>query len=220
MAQNRVVLASNNEGKLAEAAALAPFLSFVLLSDFSPMPHTPEPHASLRANALDKALAAAKHTNLPALADDSGLFIPAFGGIPGVLSALWSGVHGDSKAATSVLLGQLSEVPASALRAYFECCLCLALPDGSAVFSSGVSWGRISKEPQGSAGFGYDPIFVPDGYSVTFAQMSPQEKAGVSHRARAYKGLAAPATALLSDQGELPVPPQGFATAGQRSNSK
>jgi XTP/dITP diphosphohydrolase len=141
-------------------------------------------------NALLKARATAAFTGLPAVADDSGLCVDALNGMPGVLSARWSGSHGDDEANLQLLLAQLADVPAGERGAQFVCVAALVLPSGVEHLTEGTVRGQLTRSPRGSNGFGYDPIFVPDGFELTTAQMSAEEKDKISHRGKALRALA------------------------------
>jgi len=192
-----VVLATRNAHKVTELsrilAATGVSVSLANLHDYPGMPEVAETGLTFADNALLKARAVAEFTRLPAVADDSGLCVNALHGMPGVFSARWSGRHGDDKGNVDLLLGQLADV--SARGAQFICVAALALPpDGGADrrdwTATGVLTGSIALEPRGAGGFGYDPIFMPAGSSVTTAQLSPHDKDAISHRGRALRALA------------------------------
>lgn len=167
------------------------------LTDFPGAPDVPETGATFAANALLKAHAIAQFTGLPAVADDSGLCVDALNGMPGVLSARWSGRHGDDAANLQLVLAQLADVPDDRRGAQFVCVAALALPDGREHVSEGVVAGRLIREPRGRNGFGYDPIFVPASSDITTAEMDPADKDRISHRGKALRGLAPVIAALL-----------------------
>jgi XTP/dITP diphosphohydrolase len=193
----RLVLATGNRAKLAElarilaeTAAVAELgLELAGLGEFPGAPEVRETGATFAENALLKARAIAAFTGLPAVADDSGLCVDAMNGMPGVLSARWSGVHGDDAANLALLLAQLADVPDERRGAHFACSAALVLPSGEEHLSEGAVYGRLIRAPRGTGGFGYDPVFVPDGHEVTTAQMSPEQKDAISHRGRALRGL-------------------------------
>jgi XTP/dITP diphosphohydrolase len=139
-----------------------------------------------------------EYPGMPAVADDSGLCVDALNGMPGVLSARWSGKHGDDEANLWLVLGQMSDVPAGRRGAHFTCAAALVLPSGAEQVTEGVLEGSLTREPRGSNGFGYDPIFVPSGRELTTAQLSAEEKDKISHRGRALRALAPVIAALLS----------------------
>ncbi|GAA5131968.1 RdgB/HAM1 family non-canonical purine NTP pyrophosphatase [Pseudonocardia adelaidensis] len=187
----KVLLATRNPGKLAELRRmLADARVEVLgLADVPEYPEAPETGATFADNALAKARDAAAATGLPSVADDSGLAVDALNGMPGVLSARWSGRHGDDVANLELLLGQLGDVPDERRGAAFVCAAALVVPDGPEIVVHGEWPGRIVRAPRGTGGFGYDPIFVPDGEERTSAELSPQEKDAASHRGRAMRAL-------------------------------
>ena len=189
-----IILATRNPGKLAELrrilAAAGVSADVTDLDDVPGMPEVAETGRTFTANALLKARAVAAFTGLPAVADDSGLCVDALNGMPGVLSARWSGPHGDDEANLRLLLGQLADVPAGERGAQFVCVAALVLPAGGEHLAEGTVRGRLTRAPRGSNGFGYDPIFVPDGFEVTTAQLSAAEKDQISHRGKALRALA------------------------------
>jgi XTP/dITP diphosphohydrolase len=188
----KVLLASRNVGKLAELqrmVAAVDGLQVVGLADVPQFPEAPETGATFAENALAKAGDAAAATGLPAVADDSGLAVEALNGMPGVLSARWAGRHGDDVANLELLLAQLSDVPDERRGAAFVCAAALVLPGGAGIVEHGEWPGRIVRAPRGTGGFGYDPIFVPDGEQRTSAELSTAEKDAASHRGRAMRAL-------------------------------
>jgi XTP/dITP diphosphohydrolase len=190
----RLILATRNRGKLAELrrilAAAGVSAAVTDLDDVPGMPEVAETGRSFTDNALLKARAVAAFTGLPAVADDSGLCVDALNGMPGVLSARWSGSHGDDEANLQLLLAQLADVPAGERGAQFVCVAALVLPSGVEHLAEGTVRGQLTRSPRGSNGFGYDPIFVPDGFELTTAQMSAEEKDKISHRGKALRALA------------------------------
>jgi XTP/dITP diphosphohydrolase len=189
----RLVLATGNPGKLPELARILAesgvAVDLAALGEFPGAPDVAETEATFAGNALLKARAIAAFTGVPAVADDSGLCADAMNGMPGVLSARWSGRHGDEAANLRLLIGQLSDVPDDRRGAHFVCAAALVLPSGGEHVREGTVHGRLIREPTGENGFGYDPIFVPDRESRTTAQMSPAEKDAISHRGRAFRAL-------------------------------
>jgi XTP/dITP diphosphohydrolase len=186
----KVVLATRNVGKIEELQRiLAPYgVELVGLDpDFEPGPETAP---DFRGNALAKAREAAEHTGLPAVADDSGLAVDALNGMPGILSARWAGRHGDDLANLELLLGQVADVPAERRTARFVCAAAAVVPDGRELVVEEALVGRIIDTPRGTNGFGYDPIFVPDGETRTSAELSSDEKDAISHRGKAFRALA------------------------------
>jgi XTP/dITP diphosphohydrolase len=179
-----------------DAAALSG-LTLVSLDDVPPYDEAPETGATFEDNALAKAREGFAATGLPTVADDSGLEVAALNGMPGVLSARWSGVHGDDAGNTSLLLAQLGDVPDERRGAAFVSACALVSASGEVVVRG--EWpGAIAHEPRGDRGFGYDPVFVPDGEDRTAAQLSSVEKDAMSHRGRALT-LLLPALRALAD---------------------
>ncbi|MFD7547341.1 RdgB/HAM1 family non-canonical purine NTP pyrophosphatase [Streptomyces sp. NPDC059816] len=189
----RLILATRNPGKLVElqeilaAAALAHEL--VGADQYPEIPDVKETGVTFAENALLKAHALAQATGLPAVADDSGLSVDVLGGAPGIFSARWSGRHGDDRANLDLLLAQLSDIDAPHRAAHFTCAAALALPDGTERVVEGRLTGTLRHAPEGSNGFGYDPIFQPDGDDRTTAELSPAEKNAISHRGKAFRAL-------------------------------
>lgn len=186
-AGSRLVLASHNKGKLVEfTALLAPYDIEVISAGELNLPEPEETATTFEGNAQLKALAAAKATGLPALADDSGLCVSALGGAPGIYSARWAGPEKDFPAAMKRIEDGIG---GDERDAWFICVLALAFPDGSGKCFEGRIDGTIAPEPRGAAGHGYDPIFVPVGESRPFAEMTDAEKNAISHRARAFEAF-------------------------------
>jgi XTP/dITP diphosphohydrolase len=189
----RLLLATRNAGKLAELqrllAGAVPGVEVVGLDAVGEVPDTVETGATFAENALLKARDAARATGLPAVADDSGLAVDALNGMPGVLSARWSGRHGDDDANTALLLGQLADVPDERRGAGFVCAAALVTPDGREHVLERHWRGRVIRERRGTNGFGYDPVFVPEGLDVTSAELEPAEKDARSHRGQAFAAL-------------------------------
>jgi len=198
----RVVLATRNPHKVVElrrildASGVA--VELVGLDAYPDAPDVAETGETFAENAILKAVSAARATGLPAVADDSGLCVDALGGMPGVLSARWFGRHGDDRANLDLLLGQLAEVPDSRRGASFVCAAALALPDGRTEVVEGRVHGVLTREGRGANGFGYDPVFQPEGESRTTAEMSPDDKDAISHRGRAFRSLAPALSRLLA----------------------
>lgn len=166
-------------------------MDLVSLEDVAPFPEAPETGATFEDNALAKARDGYAATGLACVADDSGLTVAALNGMPGVLSARWSGRHGDDAANTSLLLAQLSDVPDDRRGAAFVSACALVWGPGPTcqVVVRGEWVGAIAREPHGAGGFGYDPVFIPAGAERTAAQLSPAEKDAASHRGRALELL-------------------------------
>ncbi len=192
----RIVLASRNAGKLVELTRiLGDAFELVPLPDDAP--EVEETGATFEENALLKATSAALATGLPAVADDSGLTVDALNGMPGVLSARWSGRHGDDDANLDLVLGQVAGVPDDRLGAAFVCVAAVATPSGFERVVRGEVRGRLVRARRGRNGFGYDPVFVPAGYDRTTAEMPSEEKDAISHRGKAFRALAAVLPDLL-----------------------
>lgn len=194
---HRVVLATRNAHKIEEVRRiLAPLVDIELVE--SPDLAIAETGETFADNALLKAGAVAAATGLPAVADDSGLCVEALNGMPGVLSARWSGRHGDDRANLELLLGQLAEVPDDRRGAVFVCAAALVVPGGESRVVDGRIEGMVTHMPSGDGGFGYDPIFVPRGETRTTAELSAEEKDALSHRGRAFRALAPVLVEVLS----------------------
>jgi XTP/dITP diphosphohydrolase len=198
---SRLVLATHNQHKVAELRRILADAGvaheLVGTDEYPGLPDVSETGATFAENALLKAHAVAGATGLPAIADDSGLCVDVLGGMPGVFSARWSGRHGDDDANLDLVLAQLADVPDDRRGAHFECAAALALPGGAEHVVEGRLVGSLIRERRGAGGFGYDPIFVPDGERRTTAEMSAAEKDAISHRGRAFRGLAERLDALL-----------------------
>jgi XTP/dITP diphosphohydrolase len=189
-----LLVATRNPGKLVELRRLLDAegiagVRVLGLADVPEFPEEPETGATFAENALAKARDATKATGLAAVADDSGLTVDALGGMPGVLSARWSGRHGDDRANLELVLGQLADVPDDRRGAAFVCAAALVVPGGQEVVVHGEWTGRMARAPRGTGGFGYDPVFVPDGDTRTSAELAPHEKDALSHRGRAMRAL-------------------------------
>lgn len=185
----RIVLATRNRGKIDELRRiLGEAYDLIGLPDDAP--EVAETGSTFEDNALLKARSAAEHTGLISVADDSGLTVDALNGMPGILSARWSGRHGNDEANLALVLGQLAEVPDERRGAAFVCAAAVVTPDGRERVVLADVRGRLIRGPRGSNGFGYDPIFVPDGDSRTTAEMPSDEKDAISHRGKAFRALA------------------------------
>lgn len=188
--EDRLVIATHNPGKLREIGALlTPFGIAVTSAGELGLAEPAEDGDSFKANALIKARAAAEASGLPALADDSGLAVDALGGAPGIHSARWAGPEKDFGEAMARVWELVLE--SEDRRAHFVCALALAWPDGHSEVFEGRVDGDIVWPPTGDKGFGYDPIFQPEGYFITFAEMEPAAKHHISHRAHAFEQLVA-----------------------------
>lgn len=190
----KLLLASRNAKKLRELQRIVVSESLagievLSLSDVPEFPEAPETAPDFEGNALAKARDAAAATGLASVADDSGLAVDELNGMPGVLSARWSGRHGDDDANLDLLLGQLGDVPDERRGAAFVSVVALVVPGGEEVVVRGEWRGTLLRARRGTNGFGYDPIFVPEGYEITSAEMTAEEKDAESHRGRALKLL-------------------------------
>jgi XTP/dITP diphosphohydrolase len=189
----RLLLATRNAGKLAELQRLlesaVPGVAVVGLRDVPEYPEAPETGATFADNALLKAREAVRYTGLPAVADDSGITVDALNGMPGILSARWSGRHGDDDANTALLLAQLADVPDERRGAAFVCAAALVTPDGTEHVLERQWRGRVIRATRGGNGFGYDPVFLPEGLELTAAELAPAEKDARSHRGQAFAAL-------------------------------
>ncbi|MBE7189378.1 RdgB/HAM1 family non-canonical purine NTP pyrophosphatase, partial [Jatrophihabitans endophyticus] len=183
-----------NAKKLAELrrilAPAVPGLEVVGLDDVPPYDEVPETGETFEANALIKAREGHARTGLPTVADDSGITVDALNGMPGVLSARWAGRHGDDEANLRLVLAQVADVPDERLGAAFECAVAY-VHDGGEIVTRGRMPGRLVREPRGANGFGYDPIFVPDGHDRTSAELDSAAKDAISHRGQALRELGA-----------------------------
>ncbi|GAA4840773.1 RdgB/HAM1 family non-canonical purine NTP pyrophosphatase [Luteimicrobium xylanilyticum] len=202
----RLVLATHNAHKVGE---LRDILHAVpALADLDPAsvvgagdvgaPEPVEDGVTFEENALIKARALVAFTGLPAVADDSGIAVDVLGGAPGVFSARWSGRHGDDAANLDLLLAQVADVPDVHRGAAFVCAAALVTPDGEEVVRVGELRGSLLRERHGDGGFGYDPVFRPDGETRSTAELSPAEKNAVSHRGRAFRALAPEVARVLA----------------------
>jgi XTP/dITP diphosphohydrolase len=190
----RVLLATRNAGKIDELrqilAAAAPEVELVGLDAVADYPETPETELTFAGNALLKARDGVKHTGLATIADDSGLAVDALNGMPGVLSARWAGSAKDDAANNALLLDQLADVPDDLRGAKFVCAAAIVWPDGRELVVHGEMRGTVGRGPKGDNGFGYDPLFTPEGFDRTSAELSAEEKNAISHRGKAFRELA------------------------------
>lgn len=187
-----VVLATRNRKKVEEFARMfeGSDIAFRCLDDFPGVPEAIEDGSTFRQNAIIKAELTARQTGCPAIADDSGLEIEALGGAPGVYSARYAGKDASDRNNMKKVLKEMKNIHEGKRRtARFVCCMALALPDGRHKTFTGYAGGVIRKRPKGNRGFGYDPIFIPDGHERTFAEMTALEKDDLSHRGKAMKKL-------------------------------
>jgi XTP/dITP diphosphohydrolase len=198
------VLASRNEGKIRELARIlhgaVPGVRLAGLGEFPGAPDVAETGATFEENALLKARAIAAYTGQAAVADDSGICVDALNGMPGVLSARWAGGHGDDQANLDLVLAQVADIGEERLGAQFVCAAALVVPAAdqgtSADQGTQGEWvvtrqlaGRLIRARRGTGGFGYDPIFVPDGFEQTTAEMTAEAKDAISHRGQAFRAL-------------------------------
>lgn len=194
----RVVLASHNPNKLVELhRIIGPLIPGIELVAYDG-PEAVENGLTFEENAILKARTAAEHTGLPAIADDSGITVDVLGGCPGIFSARWAGPQRDDDANLNLLLWQLNDVPDSHRGAAFVCAAALVTPNGHRETRLGVWPGKILRERRGSGGFGYDPIFNPEGIDGSAAELATERKDALSHRTRAFTALA-PAIAALKE---------------------
>ena len=192
----RLILASNNAGKLKEFNELLSTIGFSVHAQGEyDVPESDEPFHTFVENALQKARHASRLTGLPALADDSGVCVNALGGAPGVYSARYAGEHGNDQKNNALLLKNLQAVPAQQRTARFVSSVCCVFPDGRQLTVRGACEGTIAFEPRGGGGFGYDPLFLVGG--KTFGELTAQEKDRVSHRGNALRKLAQELPAYL-----------------------
>ncbi|MEU7145147.1 RdgB/HAM1 family non-canonical purine NTP pyrophosphatase [Nocardia sp. NPDC046473] len=199
----RVLVASRNAKKLNElrrilAEAGIAGIEIVGLDDVPAYDEAPETGATFEENALAKARDGAVATGLACVADDSGIEVDALNGMPGVLSARWAGRHGDDAANNALLLAQLGDVPDERRGARFVSTCALVVPDGAEIVVRGEWPGTVGRKPLGDGGFGYDPLFIPEGGDTSAAQLTPAEKDAASHRGRALTQLL-PALSELAE---------------------
>jgi len=191
----RLLVASRNAKKLAELRRVLESegivgIEPVGLDEVPEFPEEPEDGATFAENALIKARSGARATGLACLADDSGLAVDALNGMPGVLSARWSGRHGDDAANNELLLAQLGDVPDARRGAAFVSACALVVPGGVESVEEGRWSGQVLRAPRGEGGFGYDPLFLPEGSDRAAGELTPDEKDAASHRGRALRALA------------------------------
>lgn len=205
MSPVRLLLATRNAKKLTELRRILAVsdlggVQVIGLDDVPPFPQAPETAATFEGNALAKARDAAAATGLVTVADDSGLEVDALNGMPGVLSARWAGRHGDDAVNLQLILDQLNDVPDDRRGAAFVCAAALVVPDATQKVVRAHWRGTLTRMARGSNGFGYDPIFVPDGERRTSAELDATEKDAVSHRGQAMRALLPALRKLLADQ--------------------
>ena len=192
----KLLLATANKKKLVELQRILDQalglsrVTLVGLGDLEDYPDVPETGLTFGENALIKARAGVARTGLPTVADDSGLAVDALNVMPGVLSARWSGGHGDDDANLELVLAQIADIDEEHRGGAFVCAAALVMPNGREHLVEGRQTGRILRERRGEGGFGYDPIFLGDGQERTNAELSPAEKDAISHRGKALRELA------------------------------
>ena len=188
----RLIAATHNKGKVKELKDLFEPLGFEVVSAGElDLPEPEETEFTFSGNALIKARAAAMTTGAPALSDDSGIAVKALGGMPGVNTADWAGHPRDFYKAMEKVENELNAINAEDRSAKFVCCLAVVWPDGHEEIFEGESHGNLTWPPRGEMGFGFDPVFVPVGRAETFAELQPEEKHAMSHRADAFRKLKA-----------------------------
>jgi XTP/dITP diphosphohydrolase len=210
---HQVVLATRNAGKLAElrrmvsVMAEARQIQILGLTDVAAYPEPAETERTFEGNALIKARASAAATGLPALADDSGLAVDVLNQMPGVRSARWAGPGASEEENNALLLRQLADVPVAERSARFVCAMALVLPNGTEHVRLGEMRGRLAVSPAGHNGFGYDPLFVAEGNTMTNGELEPSVKDAISHRGRAVRAIL---PVLVAELGRLePIAQEG-----------
>ena len=201
-----LVLATRNQGKIREFRRILDAISngainLVGLEEFAHTTEVEETGSTFKENALLKARSICAETGLPAIADDSGLCVDALDGAPGIYSARYAGVHGDDLGNNAKLLRELANVPEDKRSAHFTCAAALVLPDGREHVTEEIFEGSILFAPIGDQGFGYDPLFRPDGLAISSAQMSAEEKDLISHRGKSLRAIAPHVISLLTSLG-------------------
>ena len=206
MSPRKLLLATRNKGKIEEFRRIlediaAGEIDLVGLDQFLQLHDVEETGSTFEENALLKARQMCAATGIPAIADDSGLCVDYLNGDPGIFSARWSGIHGDDLANTAKVLESLTGVPDEKRRAHFTCVAALALPDGRTHVEEAHFDGWILHSPIGDRGFGYDPIFRPEGLAISSAQMSAADKDAISHRGKSLRAIAPHVLTLLNSLG-------------------
>ena len=206
MSPHKLLLATRNKGKIEEFRRIlediaAGEIDLVGLDQFPELPDVEETGSTFEANALLKARQMCEATGIAAIADDSGLCVDYLNGDPGIFSARWSGIHGDDSANTAKVLESLTGVPDEKRGAHFTCVAALALPDGRTHVEEAQFDGWILHHPIGDRGFGYDPIFRPEGLAISSAQMSAADKDAISHRGKSLRAIAPHVLTLLNSLG-------------------
>ncbi|MGI8612965.1 MAG: RdgB/HAM1 family non-canonical purine NTP pyrophosphatase [Nocardioidaceae bacterium] len=202
MSPPRVFLASRNVKKVAELRRIlepsVPGITVLGLGDVAAYDEPAETECTFEGNALLKARAAVAATGLPSLADDSGICVEALNGMPGVLSARWAGRSKDDVSNCRLLLDQLADVPEERRHAEFRCAVALVTPQGEEYLEIGVLRGRVLPAPQGSGGFGYDPVFAAERHDRSTAELSTADKDAISHRGQALRAIASTVVSALA----------------------
>jgi XTP/dITP diphosphohydrolase len=188
---SRLAIASRNGHKIREIREICADwpVSWVMAEEHGRWPEVEEPHETYLENALEKARAVASRFELPAVADDSGIEVDALGGAPGPRSARYAGEDASDEDNLRALIDAVRDVREPDRTARYRCVVAVAWPDGRELHVEGVCEGRLDLEPRGSGGFGYDPIFVPEGVAATMAELPPRDKHRLSHRGRAFRAL-------------------------------
>ena len=187
----RIVVATHNPGKVPEISALLGGDYEIVTAGQLNLPEPDETETTFAGNAMLKARHAAERSGAVALADDSGLSVAALDGAPGIFSARWAGPGKDFAVAMTKVEQRLEEIGATDRTAWFTSALAVAWPDGPCVVVEGVVDGHLTFPPRGDRGFGYDPLFIPQGGDLTFGEMEPAAKDAISHRSRAFEKLRA-----------------------------
>ena len=206
MSRHKLLLATRNKGKIEEFRRIlediaAGEIELVGLEQFPDLHDVNETGSTFEENALLKAREMCLASGIPAIADDSGLCVDFLNGDPGIFSARWAGTHGDDRANTAKVLESLLEVPDQKRGAHFTCAAALALPDGRTHVEQARFDGWILHTPVGDQGFGYDPIFRPEGFQISSAQMSAEAKDAISHRGKSLRAIAPHVITLLNTLG-------------------
>ena len=206
MSRHKLLLATRNKGKIEEFRRIlediaAGEIELVGLEQFPDLHDVDETGSTFEENALLKAREMCLASGIPAIADDSGLCVDFLNGDPGIFSARWAGSHGDDRANIAKVLQSLIGVPDEKRRAHFTCVAALALPDGRTHVEEGRFDGWILHTPVGEQGFGYDPIFRPEGFEISSAQMSAEAKDAISHRGKSLRAIAPQVITLLNTLG-------------------
>jgi len=203
---HKLLLATRNKGKIEEfrriLEAQAPGeIELVGLEQYPDLHDVVEDGKTFTENALKKAREMCEGSGIPAIADDSGLCVDFLDGSPGIFSARWAGSHGDDTANTAKVLEQMKDVPDEKRGAHFTCVAALYLPDGRSHCEEAEFHGSLLRAPVGDQGFGYDPIFCPQGYSISSAEMNAHEKDAISHRGKSLRAIAPHVITLLKSLG-------------------